>query len=55
MLNIMYATNYQEEDTKALARLSLFAEPFQAQVHIVHMCHEKNLMEIYQQRRKLEY
>nr|WKN40172.1 universal stress protein [Tunicatimonas sp. TK19036] len=43
--NIMYATNYQEEDTKALARLSLFAKPFQAQVHIVHMCHEKNLME----------
>ncbi|MEQ9440805.1 MAG: universal stress protein [Cyclobacteriaceae bacterium] len=43
--NIMYATNYQEEDTKALARLALFAEPFQAKLHIVHLCHDKDLIE----------
>lgn len=42
---IMYATNYQEEDTEALTRLALFAEPFRAEIHVVHVCHNKNLME----------
>ena len=42
---IMYATNYQEEDVEALARLALFAEAFQATVHVVHMCRDRNLIE----------
>lgn len=41
----MYATNYQEEDIDSLSRLALFAGPFQPEIHIVHMCHTKNLME----------
>ncbi|MEM9829552.1 MAG: universal stress protein [Bacteroidota bacterium] len=40
---VMYATNYQEEDTEALARLGLFAEPFGAELHVVHLCHHKSL------------
>jgi len=42
---IMYATNYQEEDIDSLTRLGLFAEPFESEIHVVHMCHSKNLME----------
>ncbi len=42
---IMYATDYQEEDMEALTRLALLAEPFKAELHVVHLCQNKNLHE----------
>ncbi len=42
---IMYATDYQQEDINVLTRLTLFAEPFRARLHVVHMYHSENLRE----------
>ncbi|MGB3589818.1 MAG: universal stress protein, partial [Tunicatimonas sp.] len=42
---IMYATDYQEEDTDALSRLTLLAEPFEAKLHVVHICQNRGLRE----------
>ncbi|MEO0330251.1 MAG: universal stress protein [Bacteroidota bacterium] len=42
---IMYATDYQQEDIDVLTRLTLFAEPFKARLHVVHLSHHNNLRE----------
>ncbi|WKN41448.1 universal stress protein [Tunicatimonas pelagia] len=42
---MMYATDYQEEDTRAITRLALFAEPFNAELHVVHLSQSKSLQE----------
>jgi len=42
---VMYATDYQIEDTEALTRLALFAGPLEAELHVVHICQSKGLRE----------
>src|SRR5690606_37881633 len=42
---IIYATDYQEEDKKAISQLLAFATPFQAHVNILHVSHSNKLFE----------
>ena len=42
---IVYATDYQEEDKKAISQLLVFATPFDAQINILHVSHNNKLFE----------
>jgi nucleotide-binding universal stress UspA family protein len=42
---IVYATDYQEEDKKAISQLLAFATPFKAHVNILHVSHSNKLFE----------
>ena len=42
---IVYATDYQDEDKKAISQLLVFAAPFKAHVNILHVSHSNKLFE----------
>lgn len=42
---IVYATDYQEEDKKAISQLLVFATPFNAHINILHVSHNNKLFE----------
>ena len=40
---VMYATDYQEEDTEILKQVIALVAPFGAQVEVIHIVHDQNL------------